>query len=176
MSCQAANLRESVAKIQCNISRTISRLKVQRSENFPWHPPVPLLTNRAKLIVELPRNLTSFRIISSESISSTFLIIAINALQKHYFQSFLIYFGPMMQRFVLPCSQKKPKNPKDGIREWLFGTRLTWSSFLQSKSSSSCKYVLSKWILCALHVAVFLCPKESCFNFDHQYYLLGLVP
>ena len=33
----------------------------------------------AKLIVELPRNLTSFRIISSEGVCSTFLMIAINA-------------------------------------------------------------------------------------------------
>ena len=32
MSCQVANPGESVAKIQCNISRTISRLKVQRTE------------------------------------------------------------------------------------------------------------------------------------------------
>ena len=51
VSCQVANPGEAVAKFQCNISQTISRLKVQRTENLPWHPPVALLTNRAKLIV-----------------------------------------------------------------------------------------------------------------------------
>ena len=114
--CQVANPEESVAKFQCNISRTISRLKVQRTENSSLAFSSTSSHKQGKI---------NFKTISSESICSTFLIIAISAVQKHYFQSFLIYFGPMMQRFVFPCLKINPKNPNGGKREWLFENRLS---------------------------------------------------
>ena len=85
---------------KCNLTcRPVVKTKYHVNKIWIWLFVIVLWFNitwlcRAKLIVGLPRNLTSFRIISSEAVWSTFLIIAINAVNQASWGKEYIIFSP----------------------------------------------------------------------------------